>query len=77
MIYDKQSQIGYEFTDMNGNPWANNWINTYNEFTRLINRHLVCDPDSLTQQERDFYLDQRHKHYVQCAAIAKKGATVY
>jgi len=73
MIHKRQSPIHYGFTDMNGKQWCNQHIDTYNEFTRLVNQSAdrQIEPESLTAGERNFYLDQRHKFY--CAVSGIQG----
>jgi len=75
MVHEKQPLIEYGFKDYAGNTWYDLWVDSYNEFTHLINRSagIEIKSDSLTQQERDFYLDQRHKTYVQFVDICKNS----
>ncbi len=74
MIYDKQKMIGYSFTDMNGNTWKKQWVDCYNNLTNDINKSagIVCNPNSLMDIEREFFLDQRHKNYVQFCELASE-----
>lgn len=69
MIHEKQDFISYGFIDMNGKAWPDQWIDTYNNFTRDINKSAGFEvkADSLTQKERDFFLDNRHKFYCACS----------
>lgn len=78
MIYKKQSIIKYGFIDFYGNQWCDQWVDTYNRFTRDINKsaEIEVKSGSLTEKERNFYLDQRHKYYAQCADIAKKSTLI-
>ena len=73
MNYEKQPTIPYGFTDFNGGIWCSAWVDTYNRFTHDINKSagFPVAIDSLTQKERDFYLDQRHKTFVQYMEILK------
>lgn len=76
MIYEKQPITSYGFVDFNGNQWCNAWVDTYNRFTHDINKSagIEVKSGSLTQKERDFYLDQRHKTFVQLLSICSMGA---
>jgi len=73
MIYQKQPPTEYGFKDFNGNAWCDRWVDTSNWLTRDVNKSAgrIVMPDSLVQQERDRFLDQRHRHYVLCAGIAR------
>jgi len=69
-----QPMISDPFLDINGNSWPNTFIATYNRFTQLINRSAGKEiaRESLTYNEREFYLDQRHKNYVQFSTICQQ-----
>jgi hypothetical protein len=47
------------------------YINTYNLMTDDINKSALIEvkSDSLTQKERDYFLDQRHKHFLMTVSI--------
>ena len=66
MIFDKQPEIDYGFTDFNGGKWCNQFVDTYNQFTSDINKTAGIDiaSDSLTMRGRDHLLDTRHKHFI-------------
>jgi hypothetical protein len=75
MIYKKQPRIEHNFIDMNGNKWPHQWVNAYNMLTDAINKSagINIKSDSLTQKERDFLLDQRHKQYVVYCELANNN----
>jgi len=53
-------------TDYNENQWPQQWVDTYNNMTRLI--------DSTYGDElRETYLNQRHAFYVLCVKILAEG----
>lgn len=66
MTHDKQPQIKHGFTDMSGNEWNDAYVDCYNSLTNDINKSAGREvkADSLVQQERDFFLDCRHRNYV-------------
>lgn len=70
-IFSKQDYIEKGFKDINGNTWSDAFIGSYNLMTDEINKSagIPVYSDSLTMQERDFMLDQRHRHYVMVADI--------
>lgn len=70
MIYDTQPMLD-TLTDMDGNLWPDSMLASYNNFTHYINQsaNIEVVPGSLVDAERTFFLDQRHKHYVQCKDI--------
>lgn len=72
--HEPQSPLSYGFKDLNGNTWCDPWVDTYNRFTGIINRSGDGSAGSLSEQEREFYLAQRHRHYQQCANIARRAA---
>lgn len=71
----KTEIITGDFTDIDGNVWPQAWVDTYNQFgARLkacIALHPESIPGSLADQEINFYLDQRHRHYQQCRNIMR------
>ena len=71
MIYEEQAMITPDAKDMNGNTWNRYFINTYNQYTKDINKSagIEVKKDSLTEKERQFFLDQRHKSYIQFCEI--------
>ena len=76
VIHDKQPMIEYGFKDMDGNIWCDSWVDSYNELTRLVNKSAgieICS--GLLVNERDFYLNQRHKLYVQFLDIKRNGVS--
>jgi len=46
--------------DYNGNQWPEQWVDTYNNMTRLI-------LSTYGVELRETYLNQRHAFYVLCA----------
>ena len=49
-------------TDYNGNQWPQQWVDTYDNMTRLI--------DSTYGEElREKYLNERHAFYMLCVKI--------
>jgi len=46
--------------DYNGNRWPKQWVNTYDNMTRLIDT-------TYGKELRETYLNQRHAFYVLCA----------
>ena len=76
MVYKKQPMLTSLFVDMNGHAWPEEWVTSYNRYTRDINKSAGIDvsSESLTQKERDFYLDQRHRHFVQrCELLCEQN----
>ena len=65
MIFEKQQHIKIGFIDFNYNEWSQAEIDAYNGFTDCINNtaEIEIKRDSLSMQERDFYLDQRHEFF--------------
>jgi len=72
MIYDRQPKMQYGFSDFNGNQWCNQWVDSYNNYTRSINKSagIPIKTGSLTDLERNAALDIRHSFYVQVSDIA-------
>jgi hypothetical protein len=52
--------------DLNGNTWPQQWVDTYNNMTRLIN-------STYGVELREEYLNQRHRFYMLCVAILAEG----
>lgn len=75
MIHEKQPMMKYSHTDMNGNLWSKHAVDFYNQLTKDINKSadIEVKTDSLTDQEREFFLDQRHKNYIQFCSMAKEN----
>lgn len=73
--YEAQQPIEYGFTDFMGGTWCDAWVDTYNQLTADINKsaNMPVYSDSLTQQERDFFLDQRNRTFVQYMEILNKA----
>jgi len=71
--YDVQPAIEYGFKAFNKYQWCNSWVDSYNNLTRDINKssNFPVKSDSLTQKERDFFLDQRHKLFVMFVDILR------
>ena len=71
MIHDTQPMIDNRFLDMNGNLWPEHFIAAYNSYTCDINKsaNVPIDSDSLTQKERDGFLDRRHQYFVYVTEI--------
>ena len=65
--YEQQSNIEYGYIDYMGNKWPDRFIDTYNRYTADINKSagIPIKPDSLTQKEREFYLNQRHAFFIE------------
>lgn len=62
----------YGFQAFQGMVWCNQWVDTYNRYTKLIDQQERKDPlkrGALCNQEIEFYKDQRHRHFVQCMSI--------
>lgn len=72
--HEPQKPIEYGFQDINGNTWCDPWVDTYNRLTEIINRSGDGIVDSLSEREREFYLDQRHRQHVQFADLARRAA---
>lgn len=72
--HEPQPMLAYGFRDMNGNEWCKQWIDAYNRFTEAINLAGSGIAGSMAEHEREFYLDQRHKQYLQFADLARKAA---
>jgi len=65
--YEQQSNIEYGYIDYMGNKWPDRFIDTYNRYTNDVNKSagIPIKPDSLTQKEREFYLNQRHAFFIE------------
>ena len=66
MTYTEQAQpLLDSITDIAGNTWHKCEVDSYNRLTAKINEtaNRPIKPGSLTEQEREFYLDQRHRLY--------------
>jgi len=53
-------------TDYNGNQWPQQWVNTYNNLTSLIE-------STYGNQLREKYLNERHAFYVLCVKALAEG----
>ncbi len=75
MKHDMQPQTEYGFIDMHGHKWCNAWVDTYNRFTDKVNKSAGVElhAGSLAANEREFYLDQRHKTFVQFINIKRES----
>ena len=73
MIFDKQDKMNYDFVDFNGNKWCLQFVDVYNLFTNDINKSAGFEvaSDSLTMRERDYFLDNRHKHFMNYMQLSK------
>jgi hypothetical protein len=71
--YEQQSNMQYSYIDYMGNKWPDHFIDTYNRYTNDVNKSagIPIKPDSLTQKERDFFLDQRHAFFVSVVNLLK------
>lgn len=49
-------------TDINGNTWPEQWVDTYNNLTRLIE-------GTYGVELKERYLEERHRLYVLCMHI--------
>lgn len=72
--HEPQSRLQYGFRDMNGNAWCDQWVDSYNHLTDIINHSGDGIKGSLSEQEREFFLDQRHRSYQQYTSIARRSA---
>ena len=76
MIYIQEAQqaMEYGFEDFNGNSWCNSWVDSYNLYNELINRHAGREikTGSETHSCIEFHKDQRHKHFVSILEICSK-----
>ncbi|MEI6423718.1 MAG: hypothetical protein WCP55_15985 [Lentisphaerota bacterium] len=63
--------MDYGFIDYNGNAWSNASVDTYNLIDAEVSKRLKLNPayGSLARTELEFYLDQRHKTFVQLSEI--------
>lgn len=61
------------FTDYRGSTWTQTLIDTYNRFDAEVEKRERRKPPrgSLAHKELEFYRDQRHKQFEQCADIAQ------
>lgn len=67
MTYTEQAQpLLDSVTDMDGNTWTQAETAAYNDLTDKINASAdrPIESGSLVEQEREFYLDQRHRLHV-------------
>lgn len=67
MTYTEQAQpLLYSVIDMDGNTWTQAETAAYNDLTNKINTsaNRPIESGSLVEQEREFYLDQRHRLHV-------------
>jgi hypothetical protein len=75
-MYTESENLVYPFTDYMGNEWSKNLIDTYNRFNYRVNEVIRlnknCVNGSLGHKEIEFYLNQRHKTFIQCCEIAKQ-----
>ena len=53
-------------TDLNGNAWPQQWVDTYNGLTARID--ATRNPET-----RENLLNERHRFYVLCAAVLSEG----
>lgn len=69
-----QSMIPYGTVDFEGNKWPDAWVDQYNNLSKKINELLAkkAPKGSLTDISVNFYLDQRHRVFVQFLEICRK-----
>ena len=53
-------------TDINGNIWPDQWVETYNRLTWLID-------NTYGVELKERYLSERHRFYVLCINILSEG----
>lgn len=70
-IRELDKYIDYGFSDISGNQWCNQWVDSYNGYTQTINKYANKDivNGSLTFNELEGYLNRRHSFYVACMNI--------
>ena len=67
-IQEKQFLMNYGFTDFNGNDWCDAWVDSYNLYSELINKHAGREVQLGSEVDKclEFHKDQRHKHFMSC-----------
>lgn len=65
MTYDAQPMLEYGFVDFNGNQWDDNNIDSYNQYTKIINKVSPHQQGSICESERNQMIENRHKFFIE------------
>ena len=76
ITYDAQPMLEYGFVDFNGNQWNDNNIDSYNQYTKIINKVSPHQQGSICESERNQVIENRHKFFVEMCDFynARKAA---